>query len=226
MNALCAYIRMCLAAIVVCYTGNCDIIFCDQISAAVPLFKWFSNAKVLFYCHFPDQLLTKREGFLKRLYRWFVDRLEAWSTAKADLICVNSEFTESVVRETFTAISERELHVLYPTLNAEFFDKSPRVKLDIIPSDAKFVFLSINRFEFKKNIELALQAFAQLHDKLDPKIFKQCFLVVAGGFDPLNQENQIYYEKLQEDARQLGIPEDNIAFVKSPCELSEFFDVI
>jgi alpha-1,3/alpha-1,6-mannosyltransferase len=220
-NALCAYIRICLAAFVVCWAGNCDIIFCDQISAPLIIFKWFSRAKLLFYCHFPDQLLTKRDWWLKRLYRGVIDAWEAWTTAKADLICVNSEFTESVVRETFPSLAKRDLHVLYPTLNTGFFDKSPRIDLNYIPSKAEFLFLSINRFEFKKNIELALEAFAQLHDKLDPKIFKKCFLVVAGGFDPLNKENQIYYEKLCDDANQLGIPEESITFIKSPSDVEK-----
>jgi alpha-1,3/alpha-1,6-mannosyltransferase len=220
-NALLAYLRMCIAAMVVCWSANCDIIFCDQISACLPIFKWFSRAKLFFYCHFPDQLLTKRESFWKRFYRWFLDSFEAWSTGKADLICVNSEFTEGVFRETFPSLAHHELQVLYPTLNTSFFDASPRVDLNYIPSQAEFIFLSINRFEFKKNIELALEAFAQLHDKLDPKMFEKCFLVIAGGFDPMNKENEIYYNKLWEDAQQLGIPESSIAFVKSPSDVEK-----
>uniref|UniRef100_A0AC34FH69 Alpha-1,3/1,6-mannosyltransferase ALG2 n=1 Tax=Panagrolaimus sp. ES5 TaxID=591445 RepID=A0AC34FH69_9BILA len=221
MNALCAYIRMCIAAIVVCWSANCDIIFCDQISAALVILKWFSNAKLLFYCHFPDQLLTKRESYFKKIYRWFLDGWEQFSTGKADLICVNSEFTEGVFRETFTRLAQRELHVLYPTLNTQFFDTSPRINLDYIPPKAEFVFLSINRFEVKKNIELALEAFAQLHDKLEHKVFAKCFLVIAGGYDPLNKENEIYYDKLCEDAHKLGIPEDSIAFIKSPSDVEK-----
>uniref|UniRef100_A0AC34QGF7 Alpha-1,3/1,6-mannosyltransferase ALG2 n=2 Tax=Panagrolaimus sp. JU765 TaxID=591449 RepID=A0AC34QGF7_9BILA len=218
-NALCAYIRMCLAAICICWTGNVDLIFCDQVSACVPIFKWFSTAKVLFYCHYPDQLLTDRVGNFKKFYRFFLDLFEAWSTGKADLICVNSKFTENVVRKTFKSLANKDLHILYPTLNTAFFDKMPKTdSLMFIPENAKHVFLSINRFEVKKNIELALEAFAKLQKELSKEEFEKCFLIIAGGYDKLNKENIAYYEKLKETRDALEIPHERMIFLKSPSD--------
>lgn len=46
--------------------------------------------------------------------------------------------------------------------------------------------------------------------------FSKCFLVIAGGYDRLNSENILYYEKLQQDIDRLDIPRDQVAFAKSP----------
>lgn len=42
--------------------------------------------KVLFYCHFPDQLLTQRTSSLKKLYRAPIDWLEERTTGMADMV--------------------------------------------------------------------------------------------------------------------------------------------
>ena len=92
--ALCAYIRMIyVAAYLTFFSGiKPDIVFCDQISACIPVLK-LGSAKVLFYCHFPDMLLTQRKSFLKKLYRAPIDLLEEKTTGMADKILVNSHFT-------------------------------------------------------------------------------------------------------------------------------------
>ena len=60
--ALCAYIRMVYAAIYLVYFAKnipCDVVFCDQVSACIPFLKLPSHnrpKKIIFYCHFPDQL--------------------------------------------------------------------------------------------------------------------------------------------------------------------------
>uniref|UniRef100_A0A0M3KG51 Alpha-1,3/1,6-mannosyltransferase ALG2 n=1 Tax=Anisakis simplex TaxID=6269 RepID=A0A0M3KG51_ANISI len=126
------------------------------------LFRLFGlcQAPLFFYCHFPDLLLTDHQGFFKRLYRYVVDRLEGWSIGMADLICVNSNFTKGVVAETFPHLDATKLKVLYPTLNTKFFDSAPETELEDVPSSAKYLFVSINRYERKKNIKLAIDAFA------------------------------------------------------------------
>ncbi len=93
--ALCAYLRMLYAALYLVLASGLrpQVIFCDQISAAIPLLKLFSAAKVVFYCHFPDQLLTDRKSVLKRLYRAPIDWVEERTTGMADVCLVNSKFT-------------------------------------------------------------------------------------------------------------------------------------
>lgn len=48
------------------------------------------NARVVFYCHFPDQLLTQRRSLLKRLYRAPLDWIEEKTTGAAHTILVSS----------------------------------------------------------------------------------------------------------------------------------------
>jgi alpha-1,3/alpha-1,6-mannosyltransferase len=78
-NALCAYIRFILLAIYVVYIiskeKRYDIFLCDQISACIPVLRR-TEKPILFYCHYPDHLLTKRESFAKKLYRWPIDTFE------------------------------------------------------------------------------------------------------------------------------------------------------
>lgn len=94
-NAFFAYLRTIYTAIYLLFFSGWqyDLIFVDQISAAIPLLKSFSKSKIIFYCHFPDQLLTQRRNLLKKLYRKPIDFLEEWSTGMADCILVNSKFT-------------------------------------------------------------------------------------------------------------------------------------
>ncbi|KAK6039655.1 hypothetical protein COOONC_22840 [Cooperia oncophora] len=115
MWALCAYVRMCLAAIYVSLYVESDVIICDQwfltikVSAALIVLRCLTRSRLVFYCHFPDMLLTTRESFLKSVYRYFLDSIEEFSTGLADVICVNSLFTASVVKKTFKSLQNREL---------------------------------------------------------------------------------------------------------------------
>lgn len=79
--ALFAYIRVIYVALylVLFSKFQADVVFCDQVSACIPVLK-LSKAKVLFYCHFPDQLLTKRQSLAKALYRAPLDFFEEKST--------------------------------------------------------------------------------------------------------------------------------------------------
>lgn len=92
--AVFAYLRMIYAAFYLIFFCDFqpDIVFCDQVSACIPVLK-FKKLKVIFYCHFPDQLLTERKSWLKRLYRFPLDWLEEKTTGLADKVLVNSNFT-------------------------------------------------------------------------------------------------------------------------------------
>lgn len=92
--AFCAYLRMIYAAIYLVFFSDIeyDVIFCDQISACIPVLT-MTRAKIIFYCHFPDMLLTKRESFAKKMYRKPLDWLEECTTGMANCILVNSKFT-------------------------------------------------------------------------------------------------------------------------------------
>ena len=95
-----------------------ECVFIDGVSAPVP-FLYYTNIPILFYCHFPDLLLcTERSGIMKRIYRVFVDMIEEYTLGCADILFVNSEFTNTVVQEVFPRICRYNRPiVLYPTLD-------------------------------------------------------------------------------------------------------------
>lgn len=179
-----------------------DVFFVDQLSACVPLFRFLCpRAKVLFYGHFPDRLLAKQgEGVTKAaksIYRRPFDALESWSTGCADSVVVNSKFTRAVFKQTFASMRSRDLKVIYPCVDTEVevTDDSARLWPE------KKVLLSINRFEGKKNLALAIKAFAGLSNSEREK----AKLVIAGGFDDRVTENANTLKSLQETATSLNL---------------------
>ncbi|XP_023215525.1 alpha-1,3/1,6-mannosyltransferase ALG2-like [Centruroides sculpturatus] len=218
-HALCAYIRMIYAAFFLVYRTDMapDIIFCDQISACIPILKR-KNAKVVYYCHFPDQLLTDRENWLKKLYRGPLDWLEEKTTGMADVILVNSKYTAGIFRKTFTTLMDCKLEVLYPSLNFANYDNIPSGSIDdVIRKNANKIFLSINRYERKKNLNLAIYAFEQLLQELPSDQVRRVHLIIAGGYDDRVTENIEYYQELEELAQNLEVS-DYITFLKSPSD--------
>ena len=60
--------------------------------------------RVVFYCHFPDLLLTQRDNLLKSFYRLPIDWIEEVTTGFADEILVNSRFTGQLLITLFRPI--------------------------------------------------------------------------------------------------------------------------
>ena len=102
-----------------------DVVICDQVSACVPFLKTplapGRPAKVVFYCHFPDQMLTDRRSVLKKAYRAPLDWFEQLTTGMADIVLVNSKFTAGVFRQTFSRLAVTPT-VLYPSLDTKAID--------------------------------------------------------------------------------------------------------
>ncbi|KAK4387142.1 Alpha-1,3/1,6-mannosyltransferase ALG2 [Sesamum angolense] len=90
-------------------------------------------------------------------------------------------------------------------------------------NDNRLSFLSINRFERKKNIELAISAFAMLYnsqeDFLQGDKKDELSLIVAGGFDKRLRENVEYLEELKNLAEREGVSH-RVQFITS-CPTSE-----
>lgn len=161
--ALCAIIRCTLAALYLAlrvWSGNIpdyDVIIIDQVSAVVPLLKMLlPGTRLLFYCHFPDLLLSQRSSVIKSLYRMPLDYLEQSSTGAADLILVNSNFTAGVFGQTFSRLNSQGVRpaVLYPAVvipsEAELQDAAKVWKKQLGQEVVQFIgdkpmFLSINR---------------------------------------------------------------------------------
>uniref|UniRef100_A0A4W5RDZ7 Alpha-1,3/1,6-mannosyltransferase ALG2 n=1 Tax=Hucho hucho TaxID=62062 RepID=A0A4W5RDZ7_9TELE len=225
LHALCAYLRMIYVALYLVFLSGVeyDVVFCDQVSVCIPVLRLSrQRKKVLFYCHFPDQLLTQRGSALKKLYRAPIDRLEELTTGMADMVLVNSCFTAGVFRETFRTLDGVQTDILYPSLNTHSFDQPPEEQLGqglggLIPEGVSCLFLSLNRYERKKSLGLALEGLSSLKARLAPGDQAGLHLVVAGGYDGRVAENVQHYAELKKLAAQLGV-EDSVTFLRSPSD--------
>jgi alpha-1,3/alpha-1,6-mannosyltransferase len=164
-----------------------DIFIVDQLPACVPILKTFGQPRksrtqrILFYCHFPDQLLARRnEGgsllrLAKLLYRFPFDWFEGWAMSASDRVVANSNFSRGVVHSVF---GDRlgDVDVVYPCVDTNTGLAAPQTK----PAEAlwggKKILLSVNRFERKKDMALAIRAY----NGLGAKKRKGTRLVIAG----------------------------------------------
>lgn len=202
--APCAILRMFYAAMrLTLRNGPFDIIFCDLVSHAIPMLRLFSSARIIFYCHFPDQLLTPPRQSWYQWYRAPIDRLEEITTGQADRILVNSQFTAQVFHTTFPRLHNLTPEVVYPGVDCTVFEQqttrsSPSTAPDI-------TLLSINRYEGKKNIGLAISALAWVRTQISLALFARVRLVIAGGYDERLQDDRQTFRFLQEQAQQLDL---------------------
>ena len=120
--------------------------------------------------------------------------------------------------QTFTRLDARGIRpgVLHPAVSippaAALADAAAGWEQGLPPELAAFTaggptFLSINRFERKKGIELAIQALAQLAARRGESAGSAgCVrLVVAGGYDPRLPENVEHLDELRACAERLGV---------------------
>lgn len=217
----CAYVRMVYAAVYLAWyvipAEEPTLIFCDLISLCIPFLKMARGPfRVVFYCHHPDKLLTAEGGFLKKIYRAPLNWLEELTTARADKVLVNSKYTARVYQDAFQKIKDIP-DICYPSINTDFFNTTvPKPLKEVVPVGLdKFIFLSINRYERKKNLQLALRALEHLKHMLSESDWSRVHLIMAGGFDPINLENMEHYIELTDLVAELDI-EDKVTFMKSP----------
>lgn len=158
-----------------------DVFIIDQLPACLPILKTFGQRyaqhkthrkqRILFYCHFPDQLLARRNEanlalqLLKEAYRYPLDWFEGWAMSAADKVVANSSFTRGVVSRVFGQGRLGDVKIVYPCVDTkESVDESQKKKSGGGGDDGglwggKKILLSINRFERKKGIDLAIRAY-------------------------------------------------------------------
>ncbi|KAJ1679179.1 Alpha-1,3-mannosyltransferase-like protein [Spiromyces aspiralis] len=221
LHILCTSLRSLHLAVKLLLSGQkYDIIIVDQLSVPIPLLK-LSGARIFFYCHFPDKLQARHDTLLTRLYRAPFDWIEEVTTKEADTIAVNSRFTRSVFARAFRRITKQP-KVLYPSLNLAAYDRSlDTADLNLAPlRSSRGLVVSINRFERKKDLALAIRAFHRLittHTEYAGSLR----LVMAGGYDPRVEENVQHLGELVALASKL----DLVVQVVSPPTASLGFAV-
>lgn len=185
-----------------------ELFFVDQLPACVPLLKLLypilacadsieddekrqqkSKSRILFYSHFPDQLLSRRDEkpallrLLKRIYRYPFDWIEKWTISASDKVVANSDFSRDVAKRVF-GNRLADIGVVHPCVKTGadpisqncIWDSQTDVSGRKGLWGEKKLLLSINRFERKKNIALALRAY----DALGEERRKNTRLVIAG----------------------------------------------
>ncbi|PQE33164.1 Glycosyltransferase family 1 protein [Rutstroemia sp. NJR-2017a WRK4] len=201
-----------------------DAFFVDQLSAGLPWLRYFyPDTRILFYCHFPDLLLAQgRTHWLKRAYRLPFDLLEQWSMSFADSIAVNSGFTKGIVGKVWPDLArEKDLQIVHPCVDVK--PKKIDIDNDAVPvwQDTN-ILLSINRFEKKKDIGLAIRAYAGLgkHGRQGVR------LVLAGGYDHRVMENVIYHKELVKLAGELGLKTATTKTIVTALNVPDNVDVL
>lgn len=117
---------------------------------------------------------------------------------------MNSNYTKSVFAEHIS--STIPVSILYPTIP----DQEKTIPL--INNEKQVNFLSINRFERKKDLALALRSFAHLRQSIPSSLIH---LYIIGGYDQRLKENVEYYRELEQLAEELQLDSTMITFVRS-----------
>jgi len=152
---------------------------------------------------------------VKNIYRYPFDWFEGWSMNASDQIVVNSKFTRGVARKVFPTL-DRDFGVIYPCVDANINETSTKERL--WGGDYK-ILLSINRFERKKDIGLAIRAYT----RLSAEEREGTRLILAGGYDPRVAENVEYHQELLEQVESIGLKAATVKTV--PTALGVPYDV-
>ncbi|KAK7980923.1 26S proteasome regulatory subunit Rpn2 [Apiospora arundinis] len=236
-SILCAILRQLHLIVQIAYLSSelrtiaPDAFFIDQLSAGLPLLQYlYPRGRILFYCHFPDLLLAQgRARWWKRAYRVPFDWVEQWSMSFADAIAVNSNFTKGVVRRTWPSLAAKrggsngndDFETVYPCVDTKPKKSESEDSEKPLWGGKRFL-LSINRFERKKDVALAIKAYAGL----SPAARKDVRLVVAGGYDSRVPENVGYHRELSELADSLGLTSTTAKTMVTALEVPSEIEVL
>jgi alpha-1,3/alpha-1,6-mannosyltransferase len=191
-----------------------DAIVCDLIPYPLPLLRALAplrarggaRPKLVYYCHYPDQLLAPARQGWYGLYRAPLDRLEVPAMHAADLVLTNSAFTAGKL----TGLGAASPRVVYPGVDVASYAGIPELRGDEV------TLLVVGRLDPRKNLPLAVEALARLR-VVAPAAFAQATLVVAGGFDRERGEGDDLGRQLQALAQKLGVA-DKLVLRASPTD--------
>ena len=166
-----------------------------------------------------------------------LDRIEEYSTGCADAIAVNSSFTATVFRDNFPSLASLKPAVLYPPIHTQKLEKAlDNVDMACLPKKlgGHDFFLSINRYERKKDIGLCVEAFARLLKKSQASGSTDCQslkLCIAGGYDPELPENKEVLSELtavckENDMLDRVVFRKSISFEEKVCLLSRCIAIL
>ncbi|ORC93634.1 glycosyltransferase ALG2 [Trypanosoma theileri] len=241
----CVTLRMLWAAFMACFFyKDTDCFVVDQVAAVLPLLHYIAPySPRLFYSHFPDQCCDSNrdeEGNFKKppsklhtMYRRFFDSLEARAMSHADSIVSNSKFSRDITIKTFPqlqSVIDPEKDIFYPPVSwvnktepSTKESDSCKEETDSLQNriQGRTVILSINRYERKKNLSLAIEAFALVISKNLDSLVKPPLLIIAGGYDTRLVENVEHLKELKELALRHKLTDDQVLFLQNISEATK-----
>lgn len=205
-KAVLAAFRCAFVALYVCLFYTFDVAVVDLVSLPVLIFSLFRK-RCLFYCHYPDKLLaaslirssnsssTTRSSLIKRAYRYIIDAQDAFSMQCASIVVCNSQFTSTDFSTVFPSISTPL--VVYPCVSVPSSPTSaPQAAQESFFELPSSYILSLNRYELKKNIALAVHTMVRLKET-HHHLIDDLSLVIAGGYDARLPENATCFAQLE-----------------------------
>jgi alpha-1,3/alpha-1,6-mannosyltransferase len=189
-----------------------DVVVSDVVPYAVPLLRLLAmwrpgrRAKIVYYCHFPDQLLAPARGGLRRLYRWPLDRLEGPAMRLGDLVLANSRFTAEAVARLGGGTPE----VVYPGVDLDVHAAVPEL------TGRENLLLVVCRFDPRKNLALAVEAFAQVVRR-EPGLAEGIQLILAGHLNAGRADERDTAERMRALVARLGLA-GRVVLRPSPTE--------
>ncbi|CDJ27480.1 glycosyl transferase, group 1 domain containing protein, putative [Eimeria mitis] len=192
-RVVCSILRMLYLILAAIFTGHMgyDLVFNDQVAVVNPLLRLIGMC---------DMVLVNS----KFTAETFCQTFPSFRCEQPDygFAAHPSEAFECVVND-----KKAKPRVLYPPVSTEVeafqlhggSDNSDATFSELEGFDLSVPFAtSLNRFEEKKNVELAIRAVASLPRRI------KCNLIVAGGFDPRLPECNKYLQRLVKLSKELN----------------------
>jgi alpha-1,3/alpha-1,6-mannosyltransferase len=220
LRAVCALARTAYLAARLALSARYDVVFCDLIPHVIPLIRFLTGARVVYYCHYPDNYLAppSKIKFFFRLYRRPIERLEQAGIRTADRILVNSRFTAARLRRAYPGLKSAAMEVVYPGVAREIYSDRP------LPDAGGVTLVSINRLVRFKNIGLAVEALARVRAALPAEVFRHVRLVLVGGYDARLGESRAVLAELKATVERLDLA-DQVVFSLS-CSEAERLELL
>lgn len=207
--------------------GAVDLVVIDVLPSPLWLLQLFTNCSLLFYCHFPDKLLIRKNPLeqqnqdqqqltppKKSIYRRLMDGMEEYCMPLADTVLVNSKFTQKTVLQEFPSAfsSEQDLQVLYPALDTKAIDaervEAPQQQSTITNDDEYDPTNYTNDNDDHHIITIVSLNRYERKKKIDLILRAYALIrdeyptnsirvIIAGGYDTTNVENVEYRGELE-----------------------------
>jgi alpha-1,3/alpha-1,6-mannosyltransferase len=232
LRACCALARTSHLAASLARRGTYDVIFCDLIPHVIPWLRLLTRAKILYYCHYPDndpdRAPIPSQSLFYQLYRRPLDKLQEAGIRAADRILVNSHFTAARFRRAYPRLRSVPIEVLYPGVDATLYDarNTRRFETDDLEAEPNrgVMLLSINRFVRFKNIGLAIEALALVREALPEETFREIKMVLAGAYDVRLRESREVLSELWTAAQKFKL-HSHVVF-KPSCSETERMELL